>query len=37
MTIFLALSGIFDNIKGFIFVAILLIAYLIIKMKLVHS
>ena len=37
MTIFLALSGIFDNIKGFIFVAVLLIAYLIIKMKLVHS
>lgn len=37
MTVFLALSGIFNNIKGFIFVAILLIAYLIIKMKLVHS
>jgi hypothetical protein len=37
MTVFLALSGIFDNIKGFIFVAVLLIAYLIIKMKLVHS
>ena len=37
MTIFLALSGIFDNIKGFIFVAVLLIAYLIIKMKLVNT
>jgi hypothetical protein len=37
MTIFLGLSGIFDNIKGFIFVAILLIAYLIVKMKLIHS
>jgi hypothetical protein len=37
MTVFLALSGIFNNIKGFIFVAVLLIAYLIIKMKLVHS
>jgi len=37
MTVFLALSGIFDNIKGFIFVAILLIAYLIVKMKLIHS
>jgi hypothetical protein len=37
MTIFLGLSGIFDNIKGFIFVAVLLIAYLIVKMKFIHS
>lgn len=37
MIVFLGLSNIFNNLNGFIFVAILVIAYLIIKMKIMNS